>query len=102
MIPLFYFIHHSSEVYSIPVAEEFYRTFESRPQQGILQKELGALFLKAGVFFKKEVYSEHNQTSKMEFFAKIVTFSHYAFTIFANSSILDICLGSEQASEKLF
>ena len=44
---------------------------------------------------QSEVYSEAIQTSKMEFFAKIVNSSCKPLTIFARSSILDIYLANQ-------
>ena len=47
-----------------------------------------------------EAYSEHSQTSKTGFFfAKIVW---EPLNIFLKSSSLDVWLGSQQVSEKLF
>ena len=45
-----------------------------------------------------EAYTEPSQISKMEYFAKTVD-AFQALTIFEKSSILEISLGSEYASE---
>ena len=50
---------------------------------------------------RSEVYSEPSQTSKMEIFAKIVN-SQKSWTIFTESSILDVQLGSEYVSASSF
>ena len=48
-----------------------------------------------------EAYSETSGTSTMEFFAKIVN-GFQLLTIFAKSSLLDVRLGSEYASDSYY
>ena len=54
-----------------------------------------------GVVLSKEVHPKTNQTSKIEFFGKLVT-DVQPLTFFPKSSILDILLGCEYASEIIY
>ena len=59
-------------------------------------------FICVGIYiyiYNTEANSESSQTSEMEFFVKTVT-GWKPLTILAKSSILDVSVGSEYASEK--